>query len=45
MVNSNSQQTSSASTNQPERISQLGQWMRENPRGTIIVNDWKAVMR
>ena len=42
----NSQSANSTRTYQePERLSKLGQWMRENPHGVIEVHDWKAVMK
>jgi len=27
----------------PKPLSKAGQWLRDNPGGIFIVNDWKAV--
>jgi len=27
----------------PKQLSKAGQWLRDNPGGIFIVNDWKAV--
>jgi hypothetical protein len=28
---------------EPKRLSKLGQWMRDNPKGFFEVLDWRAV--
>ncbi|MDR0798796.1 MAG: hypothetical protein LBN18_03440 [Dysgonamonadaceae bacterium] len=30
---------------QHKKLSRAGQWMKDNPRGIIVINDWKAIMR
>ncbi|MDR0811252.1 MAG: hypothetical protein LBN23_03110 [Paludibacter sp.] len=30
---------------QPKRLSKVGQWLRDNPGGVMVVNDWRAVNR
>jgi hypothetical protein len=32
-----------ASAPEPKRLSKLGQWMRDNPKGIGEVLDWRAV--
>ena len=35
----------STSTQEPERLSKLGIWMRDNPEGVFVVLDRRAVNR
>ena len=28
----------------PEKLSKLGEWMKANPRGNIVIYDWEAVL-
>jgi len=36
-------QTRNGYCHEPKQLSKAGQWLRNNPGGIFIVNDWKAV--
>jgi hypothetical protein len=39
------EKTPKAASEKPKRLSKLGEWMRANPEGILVIHDMRAVMR